>query len=375
MTVDYEAMFSRDLWCLMGLPVDVSRELQCVAYLNEKMSKGEGCFLSTPNLHFLIKSSLSSGFRRSVVGSDFVIADGAALVWIAKLLDIPLAGRVSGSGVFECLRRGMAGRAFRVFFFGGPEGAGDRACEMLKSESSMLIPCGTYQPGFGSIDDMSSPDVIERIKKSEPDFLMVALGAQKGQAWIERNRHHFPGLTLSHMGGVINFTAGLVKRAPLWMQKNGLEWVWRMVEEPVLIKRNMHDGPAFLRMIRRQVMPYRRYQKQLAKQKFKFSLLVSFIEEVDDTCMLSLSGSLSEGVMPQIKEAFVEVAKKQKRLVLNMEAVDYIDCSVLAKLQQLEYCQWQANLGFTIENLSPQIRQIFVWNNVDYLLDNDTNAE
>ncbi len=375
MTVDFEALFSRDLWCLMGLPIDVSRELQCVAYLNEKMSKGEGCFLTTPNLHFLIKSSQSSGFRRSVLGSDFVIADGVALVWIAKLLDIPLTDRVSGAGVFERLRHGMAGRAFRVFFLGGPEGAGDRACDMLNGENSMLIPCGAYQPGFGSVEDMSSLDIIERIKKSDPDFLLLALGAQKGQAWIELNRHHFPGVTLSHLGGVVNFTAGLVKRAPRWMQKSGLEWVWRMFEEPALIERNMHDGPAFLRMIVQQVMPYRRYQKQLAKQKFKCSLLVSFIEEVDEFCTLSLSGSLSEGVIPQIKQAFIDIAKKQKHLVLNMEAVDYIDCSVLAKLQQLEYCQRQANLGFAIKNLSPQIRQIFAWNNVDYLLGDDTSAE
>lgn len=375
MTVDYETLFSRDQWCLMGLPIDVSRELQCVAYLNEKMSKGEGCFLTTPNLHFLIKSSLSSGFRRSVVGSDFVIADGVALVWIAKLLGIPLTDRVSGSGVFERLRRGMGGRAFRVFFFGGPEGAGDRACDMLNGENSMLIPCGAYQPGFGSIDDMSSPDIIELIKKSEPDFLLVALGAQKGQAWIEHNKHHFPGVTVSHMGGVVNFTAGLVRRAPLWMQKKGLEWVWRMFEEPVLIKRNIHDGPAFLRMIRRQVMPYRRYQKQLAKKKFKFSLMVSFIEESDSSCTISLSGSLSEGVMPQIRQTFVEAAKKQKHLVLNMEAVDYIDCSVLAKLQQLEYCQRQASLDLCIENLSPDMAQIFRWNNVDYLLSSSATGQ
>ena len=375
MSIDYRAMFSRDLWCLMGLPIDVSREPQCVAYLNEKMSLGEGCFLTTPNLNFLIESSLSPDFRRSVLGSDFVIADGMALVWIAKLLDIPLTDRVSGSGVFERLRRGMGGRAFRVFFFGGPEGAGDRACDVLNSEDSMLIPCGAFQPGFGSIEEMSSPDIIERIKKSEPDFLLVALGAKKGQAWIEHNKHHFPGVTISHLGAVVNFTAGSVKRAPVWMQKIGMEWVWRMIEEPAMIKRNMRDGPAFLRMIRHQVLPYRRYLKQLAKQKFKFSLMVGFLEESENACTISLSGSLSEGAMPQIKQTFIEAAKKQKRLILNMEAVDYIDCSVLAKLQQLEYCQRQASLDFVIENLSPEIAQIFKWNNVDYLLPSTFNCQ
>ena len=375
MNINYQAMFARDLWCLMGLPIDVSREPQCVAYLNEKMSEGEGCFLTTPNLNFLIESSLSPDFRRSVLGSDFVIADGVALVWIARLLDIPLADRVSGSGVFERLRRGMGGRAFRVFFFGGPEGAGDRACDVLNSEDSMLIPCGAYQPGFGSIEDMSSPEIIERIQKTEPDFLLVALGAKKGQAWIENNKHHFPGVTVSHLGAVVNFTAGTVKRSPVWMQKLGLEWVWRMIEEPTMIKRNMRDGPAFLGMLKNQVMPYRRYLKQLAKQKFKFSFMVSFIEESEAACNISLSGSLSEGVMPQIRQTFVDAAKKRKHLVLNMETVDYIDCSVLAKLQQLEYCQRQASLDFCIENLSSDIAQIFRWNNVEYLLSSSTSAQ
>ncbi|HSG61278.1 MAG TPA: STAS domain-containing protein, partial [Pseudomonadales bacterium] len=117
-----------------------------------------------------------------------------------------------------------------------------------------------------------------------------------------------------------------------------------------------------------QVLPYRRYQKQLMKQKFKFSFMVSFIEENDDICTISLSGSLSEGVMPQIRQTFVTAVKMHKNLILNMEAVDYIDCSVLAKLQQLEYCQRQAGLSFMIENLTPMMTQIFAWNNVDYLL-------
>jgi N-acetylglucosaminyldiphosphoundecaprenol N-acetyl-beta-D-mannosaminyltransferase len=368
MSINYEAMFSRDLWCLMGLPIDVSREPQCVAYLNEKMSEGDGCFLTTPNLNFLIESSLSPDFRRSVLGSDFVIADGMALVWIAKLLDIPLTDRVSGSGVFERLRRGMGGRAFRVFFFGGPEGAGERACDVLNHEDSMLIPCGAYQPGFGSIEDMSSPAIIDRISKTQPDFLLVALGAKKGQAWIEKNKHHFPGVTISHLGAVVNFTAGSVKRAPVWMQNIGMEWIWRMIEEPTMIKRNMRDGPAFLKMIKNQVLPYRRYQKLLAKQKFKFSFMVSFLEEGENNCTISLSGSLSEGVMPQIRQTFVAAAKMQKQLILDMEAVDYIDCSVLAKLQQLEFCQRQEGLSFSIKNLTPMMAQIFKWNNVDYLL-------
>lgn len=368
MTIDYEAMFARDLWCLMGLPIDVSREPQCVAYLNEKMSEGEGCFLTTPNLNFLIESSLSPEFRRSVLGSDFVIADGMALVWIAKLLDIPLTDRVSGSGVFERLRRGMGGRAFRVFFFGGPDGAADRACDVLNGEDSMLVPCGSYQPGFGSIDDMSTPEVIERIQKTAPDFLLVALGAKKGQAWIEKNKHHFPGVTVSHLGAVVNFTAGSVKRAPLWMQKTGLEWIWRMIAEPTMIKRNMRDGPAFLKMIKDQVLPYRRYQKSLMKQKFKYSFMVGFVEHEEDICTISLSGSLSEGVMPQIRQIFVEGAKKQTNLVLDMEAVDFIDCSVLAKLQQLEFCQRHSGLGFAIKNVNPELTQLFCWNNVEYLL-------
>ena len=373
--INYYDMFERDVWCLMGLVLDVSRESLCVAVLNDMMNERRGGVFSTPNLNYLVQSFEYPSLLDSVCGSEYSVADGISLVWIAKLLGIPLKERVSGSGVFERLRRGMSGRAFRVFFFGGPEGAGDRACDVLNSEDSMLIPCGALQPGYGPIEEMSTPDIIERIKKSEPDFLLVALGAKKGRAWIEHNKHHFPGVTISHLGAVVKFTAGSVKRAPVWMQDIGMEWVWRMIEEPAMIKRNMRDGPAFLGMIRHQVLPYRRYLKQLAKQKFKFSLMVGFLEESENACTISLSGSLSEGAMPQIKQTFIEAAKKQKRLILNMEAVDYIDCSVLAKLQQLEYCQRQASLDFVIENLSPEIAQIFKWNNVDYLLPSTFNCQ
>src|ERR1700740_2981282 len=104
-------------------------------------------------------------------------------------------------------------------------------------------------PGFGSISDMSQDHVIEAINSSGADFLIVSLGAKKGQLWLQRNHNSLAIPIRSHLGAAINFQAGTVKRAPQVVSAWGFEWLWRIKEERYLWKRYRDDGLVFLRLL------------------------------------------------------------------------------------------------------------------------------
>lgn len=238
---------------IAGLPFDVLDTQKVVDKLCAAMRDRQRLFLSTPNLNFLVAAQTDNAFKESVIRSDMSVVDGMPILWLARKQGTPLPERVAGATLFEALRQGQGqsvlGRPIKVFFFGGPPGVADEACRVLNHEYALGGPMqavGAICPGFGGVEDMSSPEMIEHINDSGADFLVVALGAKKGQAWILRNLPHLQVPVVSHLGAVVNFVAGNVKRAPVRWQRLGLEWLWRIKEEPALFRRYWNDGCAFL---------------------------------------------------------------------------------------------------------------------------------
>ena len=113
---------------------------------------------------------------------------------------------------------------------------------MLNAENGGLVCVGALNPGYGTIEDMSGDAIIAAVNASKAEFLVVALGARKGQTWLLRNHHRLRVPVRAHLGAAVNFQAGSVKRAPRAIRKVGLEWLWRIKEEPHLRIRYWHDG-------------------------------------------------------------------------------------------------------------------------------------
>ncbi|MFN3880735.1 MAG: WecB/TagA/CpsF family glycosyltransferase [Nitrincola lacisaponensis] len=237
----------RQQWFLLGLPFDAVTLDQACQQVFNAIEQRERCFISTPNLNFVINAQRDPDFARSVMLSDLNLADGMPLVWAARWLKIPVPERVAGSSLFdELVKRSDADRPLRVFFFGGDPGVAEKAAEVLNARPEAVICCGYHDPGRGNVESMSTAEIRDKINASQADFLVVSLGAKKGQAWILQNLEQLNVPVISHLGAVVNFVAGTVKRAPAIWQKLGLEWLWRIVEEPYLWKRYAGDGLAAL---------------------------------------------------------------------------------------------------------------------------------
>jgi N-acetylglucosaminyldiphosphoundecaprenol N-acetyl-beta-D-mannosaminyltransferase len=245
----------RRVACILGVPIDIVNMDEAVRRVRHSARARAPLFLSTPNLNFAILAQQDVAFRDSLLHSDLCIADGMPLLWVARLLGAPLPERVAGSALLEQLRRGPTDDPIKVYLFGGPDGIAEAAARRLNEERRGLQCVGWESPGMGSAEALSRPESIQRIAASGADFLVVSLGAKKGQEWIVRNRAKLGVPVVSHLGAAPNFIAGAVARAPAWVQRAGLEWLWRIKEEPALWRRYLRDGASFLRLMTTRVLP------------------------------------------------------------------------------------------------------------------------
>ncbi len=226
---------------IFGLPIDCVSMRQAILMIDRGLEADGQLIFATPNVNFLAEANRDAAFADAVLRSDAFFADGAPLLWLARLLGLRLPERVAGSDLFENLRR-SSGEPIRVFFFGGDPGVAKAAHEAVTSDPGRFISAGYLDPGFGSAEQLSSDEVVSTINAAKADFLVVSLGARKGHLWIERNRERLNCRVISHLGAVVAFAAGHVRRAPPLVARFGFEWLWRTIAEPRLATRYLRDG-------------------------------------------------------------------------------------------------------------------------------------
>jgi N-acetylglucosaminyldiphosphoundecaprenol N-acetyl-beta-D-mannosaminyltransferase len=359
--------FDRDVVCLAGLPFDVVTLAQTVERLRAAALARKRCFVSTPNLNFAVAARRDPAFRDSVLRSDLSLADGAPLVWMARLLGLPIRERVAGASVFEALRA-HRGEPLKVFFFGGPPGAAEAACRELRSSSSGLRAVGFDPAGFGSIEEMSGADRIARINAAGADFVIVSLGARKGQAWIERNASLLRAPLLCHMGAVVNFAAGSVARAPKGVQRLGLEWLWRIKEEPRLWRRYGKDGIVLVGWLVTRVLPALWSARRRPSRTSAQSCIVE--ATASGTLRISLQGRWCRADLAPLRAALADAVHRGECLELNVGAVSDIDAAFLGLV-----CIARGALGeqkLAVTEPTPALRRTMRHFGAEFLLDAPT---
>jgi N-acetylglucosaminyldiphosphoundecaprenol N-acetyl-beta-D-mannosaminyltransferase len=329
--------YQRPLYDVAGLPFDAIDLEEAVRKILESIEQREPLFISTPNLNFLIAAQCDAAFQESIFHSDMCLADGMPVVWLARVLNIPIRQRVAGSDLFETLCQ-QSDQTVKVFFFGGPDGAARLASEKINraaqerqanKKTAGVVCVGFESPGFGSLDDMSQPDIIQRINSAGADFIVVALGARKGQAWIERNRLQLDAPVISHLGAVVNMAAGTIARAPRWMQLTGLEWVWRIKEEPQLWRRYATDAIALCKLMLTHILPviYQqlRHRMRGADAAEPAQLLVQITA---GTTHLQLLGAWTRRDLPKLREKLKECSERAETFKVDSTGASHLDAAV-----------------------------------------------
>jgi len=350
--------FERNVYCLLGLPFDAVDLARAEALLRQSIATKTRCFLSTPNLNFLIACQRDPAFRLSVITSNLVVADGMPIVWLAKLLGIPITQRVAGSTLFERLRASASDESIRTYFFGGQDGIAQQASQRMNAQTIAMQCVGYTSPGFGSIEAMSTPSVIAEINASEADFLVVSLGARKGQAWIVRNLSSLTAPVVSHLGAVVNFVAGNIRRAPAAFQALGLEWLWRIKEEPQLWRRYFDDGLGLLGLLVNKVLPslWTRHITQKATDAGKPATIDLELEN-GSPCIV-LAGAWSAANLQAYRTALQRVSEHNTDVRINLGRVSHVDSAFLGLTLLLYGHQTQTQHRLILEDTPAAVQKI-----------------
>jgi N-acetylglucosaminyldiphosphoundecaprenol N-acetyl-beta-D-mannosaminyltransferase len=218
------------------------------------VARGKPCYITNPNVDIIIRYNRDHEFARYYDEGVLCVVDGTPILWAARFLGTPLKEKVSGSDLVPKVCELADRKGYKLFFLGGRPGAGDAAKAKLQETLKNIRIVGTYAPPFGFEQDSAElAKISNMIKTAKPDILFVGLGAPNQEQWIKKYHQELSVPLSMGVGVTFEFIAGIVQRAPKWMQRAGLEWFWRLCMEPGrLWKRYLVDDMQFFGMVLQQ---------------------------------------------------------------------------------------------------------------------------
>ena len=240
---------------LFGANIDLLNMQDTVSLINEWMEQPQKqCrFVVTPNVDHIVKFQTDVGLQAAYEQAALVVTDGKPIVWSANFLGVNIPGTVPGSdlvpAIFDYAQTNN--KLLTVFLLGAMPGVADRAREMIHATWPMVKVVGTLSPDFGFDKNTTvSKAICETINASGADLLVLGLGAPKQELWITQYAAEISVKVALCVGATIDFIAGEKSRAPVWMQKIGMEWLHRIRSEPRrLAKRYMVDAIVFPKLV------------------------------------------------------------------------------------------------------------------------------
>lgn len=239
------------------VPVDrISMDYAAVLVTEALLHRGELPPLTVvgPNAHLVTMAERDDRFAGAMQQADLAVPDGISVVMASRFLGEPIPERVTGGDLMERMCREAAHYGFRVFFLGGLPGAARMAAFNLRKRYPDLNICGTYCPPLGfERDAAEQARMLREIEHSSPDLLCVAFGAPKQEIWMQENRYLLRVGAILPVGAALDTQAGLRHRAPQWIQRLALEWLFRLMSEPRRLGRRYVVGNSqFIFLVLRQ---------------------------------------------------------------------------------------------------------------------------
>ena len=236
--------------------VDVLTRDEALAALDALVAAGAGGAVFTPNVDHVVMLEDDAAFRAAYAGARLCLADGMPLLWAARLLGTRLPEKLSGSDMLLPIAALAARRGWRVYLLGGAPGAAAEAGRILaRAHGVRVVGCDDARIAAGrdpAPDAALDAPVLDRIRAARPDLLLVALGAPKQELFIARALPRLDGVVAIGVGASLDFLAGRIRRAPGWMSRAGLEWLFRLGQEPRrLWRRYLIQDPRFVGVVLR----------------------------------------------------------------------------------------------------------------------------
>lgn len=229
---------------VLGVGVSPVTMQKAVERINGWVRSRELRYVCVCPVHSIMECRRSEELRRIFNSAGMVTPDGMPVVWVARLSGHPEVSRVYGPDLMLAV---LGQQRHRHFFYGGGPGVAERLAESMKRRYPALEVAGFYGPPFAPLDELCSPETADMINRAAPDIVWVGMSSPKQDQWMARMRPLLDAPVLIAVGAAFDFHSGTVMQAPRWMQRSGLEWLFRLVMQPRrLWRRYLVDNPWFL---------------------------------------------------------------------------------------------------------------------------------
>lgn len=217
-----------------GIPIHDSSMEELVRHIDENLVQNVSTHIIALNPDSFLVSQRDAEFKRILSSAEFVICDGVGIMIASRLFsERRIEHRLVGLELMLRLCALSASEGYGIFLFGGTGGAAECCARALQVRFPSLRVLGFYEPPF--VEDerfLDNSKIVEKINNLKPDIVFVSLGAPKQEKWIEHHRRELTAAILMGVGASFNFIGGKIPRAPVWMQRIGLEWLFRLLVEP-----------------------------------------------------------------------------------------------------------------------------------------------
>jgi N-acetylglucosaminyldiphosphoundecaprenol N-acetyl-beta-D-mannosaminyltransferase len=365
----------RELVIILGTPIDDVTMVEALDRIEEFVAigrlTGKRHQIATVNADFVVKALYDTELRRILQEADLATADGMPLVWSARRLGVPLGERVTGADMVPALAERAAEKGYSIYFLGAAPGVAEQAARILQRRYPGLKVAGVASPSPQAVQS-GDPAIIAACNAAKPDILLVAFGNPKQEKWIYQHAHELAIPVMMGVGGTFDLIAGVTRRAPQWMQVAGLEWLYRLSQEPRrLWKRYAVDllgfGSFFLGqwwVMRNGSAPTPRLPTTAA-----FAVRESGRDPGRSTAVLTIHGRLDRGNQSQFAEKASRLLKDHPELIINLAQAQFLDSSAIGTLVALTKQARDSGGNLWLAAIPPAIFQVFSLLRLDQFFD------
>ena len=215
---------------ILGVRFDLAGIHQAAGIVCDWLKDGKKRYITTPNPEFVAAAQKDEEFRQILTNADLSITDGRGIQLAARFLGMPVPQRITGSDFMQELCEEFAKLKVPIFLLGGKNGSAKKCAKKLKNNIPSLQIAGFFEGDAGEAGDTETANAINR---TNAQVVFVAYGAPKQEKWIARNLHKLTNIKAAMgVGGAFDYISGNVSRAPIFMRKLGLEWLWRLFKQP-----------------------------------------------------------------------------------------------------------------------------------------------
>lgn len=239
---------------ILGVNINVTNMQETVKVITENLESIKGNYICVSNVHTTIMSYEDEKYKAIQNSGFMALPDGKPLSIVSKKRGFKDAERVTGPDLMEEIFKISEEKGYSHYFYGSTQETLDTLKVKLNNKYPNMKIAGMYSPPFRKLTENEDKDVIENINKENPDFIWIGLGAPKQEIWMMEHKGKVNGLMLG-VGAGFDYHAGKIERAPMWMQKYSLEWLFRLNQEPKrLFKRYINTNSKFICLILKGVI-------------------------------------------------------------------------------------------------------------------------